>query len=262
MTTTPGPWHALLVDDEPLARRELRHLLAAHPQVVVVGEADSVASAAQVAHLTGADLVFLDVQLRRESGLTLVSQLPPGVRVVVVTAFDAYAVRAFDLDAHDYLLKPVEPQRLAATLARLDAGRGRRAPAEEPPAAPTVVDGASDAPGTPSRWEVEERLFVRDGHGMRLIALAEITAIVADRDHVAVHLRDGRRQRVRKPIGEWEARLPAAFLRIHRSVIVRVADVVRLEPWSHGSYQVHVRGVPTPFVMSRRFASRLRARLR
>ncbi|WP_353267669.1 response regulator [Gemmatimonas sp.] len=250
-------WHALLVDDEPLARRELRHLLSAHPDITVAGEADSVASAVEVANLTGADLVFLDVQLRRESGLALIPHLPPGVRVVFITAFDAYAVRAFELDAHDYLLKPVEPQRLAATLDRLTAGRGQRAPS--PAFGPAESAHASSS--TQSPWTLDERLFLRDGHGMRLVTIADIAAIEADRDHVTLHLRSGQRQRVRKPLSEWDARLPIAFLRIHRGTIVRVADVLRCEAWSQGSYYVYVRGVTSPFVMSRRFAARLRARL-
>src|SRR5918998_1085748 len=115
--------HAVLVDDERLARRELRTLLEeAHPeQVRVVGEAASVADAARLVHATDADVVFLDIQLAGETGMDLLPLLGVDVDVVFVTAHDAYTLRAFEVNAVDYLLKPVAPERLAVTVGRLAA---------------------------------------------------------------------------------------------------------------------------------------------
>ncbi len=256
LTAAAPRWQAVLVDDEPLARRELRRLLAAHPEVVVVAEADAVAGAAERVRLTGADLVFLDVQLADgESGLDLVERLEPGVRVIFVTAHDRYAVRAFEAHALDYLLKPVAPERLARALARLapPVGAGG-ADALRAPAAP---DPPRDGP-----LGAADRLFLRMDARMGFLCVAHIAAVLADRDASELLLADGRRVRVQKPLAEWAARLPAShFLQIHRSALVNLDHVARVEEWSHRSYHVWLRGRPEPLVMSRRFAARVRERL-
>ncbi len=264
MTAAPPPrgparWQAVLVDDERLARRELQRLLAAHPEVQVVAEADTVAGAAERVRLTGADLVFLDVQLADgESGLDLVAQLEPGVRVIFVTAHDRYAVRAFEAHALDYLLKPVAPERLARALARLrahdDGPSHARAPLAPPGAAPEAPPDAALGAG--------DRLFLRMDERMGCLCVADIRAVLAERDAAELLLADGRRVRVQKPLAEWAARLPGThFLQIHRSTIVNLDHVARVEEWSHRSFLVWLRGVPEPLVMSRRFATRVRERL-
>src|SRR5688500_19761301 len=132
--------HAVLVDDERLARRELRTLLEeAHAeQVHVVGEADSVSGAARVVHATDADVVFLDIQLAGETGMDLLPLLGADVDVVFVTAYDEYTLRAFEVNALDYLLKPVAPERLAVTVGRLAAA--------QPPAPTREIVTSQDSP--------------------------------------------------------------------------------------------------------------------
>jgi two-component system LytT family response regulator len=254
-------WQAVLVDDEPLARRELRRLLAAHPEVAVVAEADSVAGAAERVRLTGADLVFLDVQLADgESGLDLVERLEPGVRVVFVTAHDRYAVRAFEAHALDYLLKPVAPERLARAVARLGPGEAPRGDGADAARA----GGRREAPPAPADAPlgVADRLFLRIDARMGFLCVAHIAAVLADRDASDLLLADGRRVRVQKPLAEWAARLPAShFLQIHRSALVNLDHVARVEEWSHRSFHVWLRGRAEPLVMSRRFAARVRERL-
>lgn len=263
-------WHALLVDDERLARRELRSLLAAHPEVEVVGEAASVEAAVERLRLTGATLVFLDVQLRGESGFDLLPRLSPDVAVIFVTAHDQYALRAFDVHALDYLLKPVEPARLAAAIAQLTARSpheatdpGRPAPRAPQPTARAAMSpaGRDDESGRETlAWS--SRLFLRLDDHMGFLAVAQIRAVLAAGDQAIVLTRDGRRLQVRKPLREWCQRLPDAhFLQIHRGALVNLEDVVAVEAWSHGSFLVHLRGGGEPLVMSRRFASRVRARL-
>jgi two-component system LytT family response regulator len=117
-------WQAILVDDERLARAELRTLLGAHDGVEIVGEASTVAAAAEQVRLTGATLVFLDIMLKGESGFDLLPRLPEDLAVVFVTAYDRFAVQAFEVHALDYLLKPVSPARLAAALEHLGRRRG------------------------------------------------------------------------------------------------------------------------------------------
>jgi two-component system LytT family response regulator len=236
--------HAVLVDDERLARRELRTLLEeAHAeQVHVVGEAASVSDAARVAQATDADVVFLDIQLAGETGMDLLPLLGVDVDVVFVTAYDDYTLRAFEVNALDYLLKPVAPERLAVTVNRLAASKPP-APAHE-----TVT--------------YQDRLFLRLGQERAFVRVQDIVAIEADGDRstllLAPHLT---RKPSPKSLREWERRLPQRdFVRIHRSTIVNLEYVERLEPWSQASQHVYLRGVPEPFTMSRRFGARLKDR--
>lgn len=236
--------HAVLVDDERLARRELRTLLEeAHAaQVHIVGEADSLAEAARLVEATDADVVFLDIQLAGESGLDLLPLLGPEVEVVFVTAHDAYSLRAFEVNALDYLLKPVVPARLAVTVDRLVT-------AQPAPSAREVVTYA-------------DRLFLRLGAERRFVRVQDIVVLEADGDSSTLVLAPQmQRKPTAKALREWEQRLPERhFVRIHRSTIVNLEYVERLEAWSHGSQLVYLRGLREPVVMSRRFGARLRER--
>jgi two-component system, LytTR family, response regulator len=236
--------HAVIVDDERLARRELRTLLEdAHAEHMhVVGEAASVVDAARLVHATDADVVFLDIQLAGETGMDLLPLLGADVDVVFVTAFDAYTLRAFEVNAVDYLLKPVVPERLAKTVSRLVAG--------QPAAASRETVGYDD------------RLLLRLGDERAFVRVRDIMALEADGDGSTLRLAP---QLARMPSGkslrEWEQRLPdRQFVRIHRSTIVNLEYVERLESWSHASQRVYLRGLSEPLTMSRRFGARLRER--
>lgn len=235
----------LVVDDERLARRELKELLQeGHgDEIQVIAEAASVQEAATLARLHDPDVVFLDVHLAGETGFDLLPLLDGAVAVVFVTAFDRYAIRAFEVNALDYLLKPVAPRRLAATLARL----GEPAPAES---ALTQV------------LTYDDRLFLRLDDRMTFLQLRDIVAILAAGDNSILQLTDGKQARARKSLREWAERLPERnFVRIHRSTIVNLDFVERVEEWSHYTYRLYLRGIAEPLQMSRRWAARLRSRL-
>jgi len=235
----------LVVDDERLARRELKELLQeGHGnEIQVIAEAASVQEAATLARLHDPDVVFLDVHLAGETGFDLLPLLDAAVAVVFVTAFDRYAIRAFEVNALDYLLKPVAPHRLAATLARL----GEPAPAES---ALTQV------------LTYDDRLFLRLDDRMTFLQLRDIVAILAAADNSILQLTDGKQVRARKSLREWAERLPERnFVRIHRSTIVNLDFVERVEEWSHFSYRLYLRGIAEPLQMSRRWVARLRSRL-
>jgi two-component system LytT family response regulator len=236
--------HAVIVDDERLARRELRTLLEeTHAeQVRIVGEAATVSEAARVLNATDADVVFLDIQLAGETGMDLLPLLDPDVDVVFVTAYDQYTLRAFEVNALDYLLKPVVPERLAVTVNRLAAGQ---------PHAPTRAT-----------MTYEDRLLLRLGQERAFVRVRDIAAIEANGDGSTLLLAP---RLIRKPsaksLREWEQRLPDRhFVRIHRSIIVNLEYVERLEPWSHAGQHVFLRGLSEPLTMSRRFGARLRDR--
>ena len=234
---------AVIVDDERLARRELRTLLEeAHThEVQIVGEAASVSEAARVVDATHADVVFLDIQLAGESGMDLLPLLGADVDVVFVTAHDTYTLRAFEVNALDYLLKPVAPERLAMTVDRLSTAQ----------------------PPSPVRGTVtyQDRLFLRLGEERAFVRVSDIMAIDADGDSSTLLLASGlTRKSSAKSLREWEQRLPEQyFVRIHRSTIVNLEYVERVEP-SQASQNVFLRGLAEPVVMSRRYKARLTGR--
>jgi two-component system LytT family response regulator len=212
-----------------------------HPEVQVVGEAASVDEAAR--HLARAepDVVFLDIQMPGESGFDLFARATVTSRVIFVTAHDAHALRAFDVNALDYLLKPVVPARLAESLARLR-------------------DQAS-APVAARRFEIGDFVFLPVDGRSRFIRVNQIVAVAAAGDATEVSTSDGGRGRVPRSLKAWEERLPAKqFVRIHREAIVNLQFVDRIEEWSHDAYQVYLRGRAEPLTLSRRYASRLKAR--
>ena len=232
---------ALIVDDERLARQELRTLLALHPEVEVRGEAASVDEAARQLAREQPDVIFLDIQMPGESGFDLFARAPVAARVVFVTAHDDHALRAFEVNALDYLLKPVAPARLAAAIARLREDAGADRPAR--------------------RLEYGDFVFLPVDGRSRFLRVNQIVSIAAAGDATVVSTADGLRGRVPRSLRSWEERLPPKqFVRIHREALVNLQFVERIEEWSHEAFQVHVRGQPSPLTLSRRYAARLKAR--
>ena len=239
---TAGRLSALIVDDERLARQELRALLAGHPDVKVLGEAASVDEAARQLAREQPDVVFLDIQMPGESGFDLFARAPVASRVIFVTAHDAHALRAFDVNALDYLLKPVAPARLAEAHERLRREAGPES---------TVT----------RRFEAGDFVFLPVDGRSRFLRVSQIVTVAAAGDATSVTTADGLRGRVPRSLKAWEERLPPKlFVRIHREAIVNLQFVERIEEWSHEAYQVHLRGGGTPLTLSRRYAARLKAR--
>jgi two-component system LytT family response regulator len=237
------PHRAVIVDDERLARRELSYLLQSHPEIEVVGEAGSVKEAAKVIENLRPDLLFLDIQMPRENGFDLFERAPVTAAVIFVTAHDEFAVRAFEVNALDYLMKPVNPLRLRLAIERF-LRRSSKVAAEVPRA-----------------LAYEDTVFVAVGSAPRFVKLSSLVCIQAEGDYSRLVGTTGSIGLVLKSLKEWEALLPERqFCRIQRSVIVNCERVERFEPWFNSSYQVYLRHVPQPFTMSRRLAKRFRAR--
>ncbi len=249
------PLSALLVDDERLARRELRTLLGAHDSVAVVGEASSVREAVRRVEALGPDVVFLDVQMPRQSGFELLDQVENSFRVVFVTAYDAYALRAFEVNALDYLLKPVRPDRLARTLDRLLAPEGPEPPELARPEAPALGDEAG------RRLGPDDHLFLSFDRRSRFVRVRAIVCVCGAGDYSEVVLEGGQRALVSRTLRQWEDRLPPGeFARIHRATIVNLDFVERVERSDDEAYAVYLRGVAEPLTMSRRQAARVKLR--
>ena len=228
----------VLVDDEPLARERLRALLAEAPMPVdVVGEAGSGQEAVPLIHQTRPDLVFLDVQMPVLDGFDVVDLLaPPRPHIVFVTAYDDYALRAFEVHALDYLTKPVRLERLVGTLERVAAQA-------------TPAEGLTAL----RRTRPLQRLTVHVGRRLRIVQAEEIRWAEAEAKLVFVHLTDGQRYPTDFTLDELEARLdPQHFLRIHRSYLVNAAFVRELVPWFSGTYQLRLNDGHTLPVARRR----------
>jgi two-component system LytT family response regulator len=236
---------ALLIDDEPPACDILRALLADFPDVKIAGEAGTLATARALLAGTDYDLVFLDIQLRGGTGFDLVPLVRSGARVIFVTAYDQHALRAFEVNALDYLLKPIAPERLAAALARLPA-----------------ADAPSPAVSAPLL--LDDRVHLKLGAGTeRFVRVSDIRCITSEENYSAVHVgAPAERLLVRRTLQSWEAQLPPAhFVRVHRQTIVNVAHVLGLNRLTEDVYQLNLAGLPEPVPASRRYVQELRERL-
>src|SRR5216117_1146340 len=221
---------ALIVDDEALARERVRTLLAAAPGVEILTECTGGREAVEAILEHQPDLVFLDVQMPDLDGFQVLEalgddQLPA---IVFVTAYDEYALRAFDVHAVDYLLKPIEPERFARTLARVRETLGDKS--DRRLAALLDALATRDLP--------LDRLVIRTRGTVSFLKPSEIDWVEADGKHVKLHA--GRETHVvRQQLKRLEPRLaPHGFVRVHRSAIVNVDRIKELEPWFHGEYVV------------------------
>ena len=241
---------ALLIDDEPLARMELRRLLTAHPHVAVAGEAGTVADARARLGRRDYDLVFLDVQLRGGSGFDLLDSVQPEAQVVFVTAYDRFALRAFEVNALDYLLKPVAAPRLAATLQRLGDNRGVTVPEVVPPGAVLSAD---------QRLTPEDRVFVKTGAATRFVPVASICAVRSAENYTELLLAGGETLLVLRTLKSWEETLPEAlFVRIHRQALVNLSRVKKIERRGEDDVLFHLDAPGAPLPASRRQVAELK----
>lgn len=240
----PDPLRILLVDDERLARRALHRTVEAIDDATVAGEAKSVDAAAEQISTAAPDVVLLDVQMRGETGFDLLDRLDTAVQVIFVTAHDEYAVRAFEVNALDYLLKPVDPDRLTEALRRARQTETALPESEEP--------SSSDA------FRYDDLFFYEEGRRPRFIRIRDIVWIEAAGNYTKLHLTDSDTALTSTTLAEWTERLPDAhFTRIHRSTIVNVEHVSGVEQTDGRAYDVHVEGRDEPLSMSRRRARRL-----
>jgi two-component system, LytTR family, response regulator len=227
---------ARIVDDERLARAELRRLLAAHPDIVIVGEAAHAGEARDRIAELGPDLLLLDIEMPGESAFDLLASLDAAPAVIFTTAFDAHAVRAFEVSALDYVLKPIDPARLAAAL-------DRAREAVRPP-------GSGDAP--------VDQVFVRDGDRCWFVRLSEVAVIESEGNYARLDVPG--QPMLPRSLSYLEARLQPAFFRASRKHLVNLRLVDRVEPGPGGGLVLILPG-GKEVEMSRRAAQRFRAKM-
>lgn len=256
---------AVVVDDEPLAREGIRMLLAAHPELDVVGEARSGAEALALVETARPDLMFVDVQMPEMSGLELAAALPAATggappAVVFVTAYDEYAVRAFDVHALDYVLKPIDEARLGEAVRRARAHQGL-APLLGERMRDVMASIAAPAVAAPAAPAGPERLAIRDGERVVLVGVDEIDWIEAADYYVEIHA-GGRSYLHRETMQRLETRLdPSRFVRIHRSRLVN-CDRIRELRWEGRGEMVVVTTAGVALKVARSCRAKLQQRLR
>ncbi len=205
---------ALIVDDERIARQELRRLLASHPEIEIAGEAQNGEQALELIPKLAPDVVFLDIQMPEMTGFELLTKLDDVPQIIFTTAYDQYAIRAFEVAALDYLLKPIAPARLAAAVAKL---RPRKSP-------PRL-----------------EQVFVRDGERCWLVRVADIYLLESEGNYTRVCFKT-ERPLIARSLAALEARLdPAIFFRTSRAQIVNLKWVEKVETGPAGNLEITLR---------------------
>ena len=249
------PMRVLIVDDEELARAVLRELLAAHPEIEIVGEAANGFAAVKLADELAPDLLFLDIQMPKLSGFEVMELVGEKVAVIFVTAYDEFALKAFEVHAVDYLLKPVEPARLAEAIERAAArlAQEQARPAGADPESPDVPKRPSDAPKRPSDVPKRpsavavaaaarppgrplERVLIREEGRVHVLPLGKIDFVEAKDDYLSFAVA-GKRLLKQQTMGELEAQLDGdRFVRVHRSYLLNIERLARLELYAKDSW--------------------------
>ena len=214
---------AMIIDDEPPARRELRRLLTGFPWVEIVGEAGNVDQAAGMVETLSPELLFLDIQMPGGSGFDLLARLEDVPQVIFTTAYDEHAVRAFKVDALDYLLKPIEPARLAEALGRVKSAEAAR---------------------TPKPHAVLEQIFVRDGSRCWFVPLREVRLLTSEGNYI--RLSWGKSQPLLgRALAALEQRLdPPRFFRANRRQIINLDFIETVELGVNGRLHAQLRDGP------------------
>lgn len=232
---------AIIVDDERLARVNLKKLLEPHPEIEIVGEASSCKSTVELISLYKPELIFLDIQLSGETGFDLLELIDNSIKIIFVTAYDEYAIRAFEVNVIDYLLKPVNPERLKKSIER-------------------VINREKTQKSEAKSYEYSDSIFVRlNNYSSRFIKISSITFIEPVGNYSKIVTIEGKHCLVLKTLKQWQEELPDNnFVRIHRSSIVNIEHVERIEKKSNTQHRAYLKNVPEPLEVSRRYAKKLK----
>jgi two-component system LytT family response regulator len=218
---------ALIIDDERLARSELRRMLELFPRIDVVGEAVNAEEAFQKIDELAPDLLFLDIQMPGKNGFELLSSLEGKVPdVIFTTAYDEYALKAFEFNALDYLLKPIDSQRLAEAIQKVDENERQEVQKKENTKVLTEND----------------QVFVKDGEKCWFVKLGKVRLFESMGNYVRLHF-DDQKPLILKSLNTLEERLdPGTFFRANRKHIINLQWIDKIEPWFSGGLQVTLRG--------------------
>lgn len=247
--------NALLVDDSRLARTELRHLLRAFPEVTVVGEARHAEEARTQLRALQPDILFLDIHMPGETGFELLASLEAAPHVIFTTAYDEYALRAFEVNALDYLLKPIQENRLAAALAKARSKLAVPVPVLAPAAGPEPEEPA------PTLLTEQDQVFVKDGEQCWFVRLADIRLFEINGSYTQIYF-EQHRPLIPRTLQHLEQRLDSrVFFRANRQQIINLKWVESIEPWFSNTLKIKLRGGGPEVEVSRQQSARFREML-
>ncbi len=234
---------AIIIDDEPFVREDLKQMLKKHGDVEIIGEAGSVPQAEELLSELTPDVVFLDIQLVGGTGFDLTALIHPLTHIIFFTSHDEFAVRAFEVNALDYLLKPVPEKRLTSALDRLRN-------ATTPPTPAPLKEPFNE----------NDRIFIHSSGEQRFVNIRDVVAVTAiGGNYTQVHIKNGTTLTVRRTMKEWEHLLPGTlFCRIHRSGIVNLEYVDSLYQNKIKSWEIRMLDLENPLEVSRRSLSRIK----
>ncbi|MBU1011781.1 MAG: LytTR family DNA-binding domain-containing protein [Bacteroidetes bacterium] len=234
---------AIVIDDERLARLTLLKDLESFPEIVILGEASSIYNAKLLIEKLNPDLLFLDIQLVDGTGFDLINNIEFSGKIIFITAFDEYAIRAFEINAVDYLLKPISIKRLKNAIDKLS------------------VTDKQNTVSTSFKLNYKDRLMVMHKKSINFIKIDTIDSIYASREYSYIHTINGKEYLTSKSLGEWDARLPDEhFCRIHRSAIINFDFIIKIEHHMTGTASVFIQGLTEPLNISRNYFRKLKDR--
>ncbi len=234
----------LIIDDERLARKELREALEKEQGVEIIGEAGNSDEALEQVREKDPDLLFLDIRMPGKDGFQFLQELERAPRVIFVTAYDEYALQAFEVNALDYLLKPVDQERLHEAVARV----------EEESSSEQAQEGKE-------LLGPDDRIFIKDGDKCWFVLLRKVRVFESEGNYIRVHF-DDQRPLILRSLNELEKRLDERhFFRTGRKRIVNLDQIEDIEPWFNGRLLVKLKGVEEGVEVSRRQAARFKERM-
>lgn len=235
----------IIIDDERLARKELRTLLEASPEIEVVGECANADEAREAIERENPDLIFLDIQMPGQNGFDLLETLDYVPYVIFVTAYDEYALKAFEVNALDYLLKPVDEDRLREAITKVLSLSAKKKEAQK----------ASDEQN--DYLHLDDQIFLKDGEKCWFVTLRNIRYFESEGNYVRVFF-DNSKPLILKSLNNLEKRLNEKdFFRINRKYIVNLKEVIHIETWFNGGLQIRLKSGST-LEVSRRQTSRFK----
>ncbi len=236
-------FRSIVIDDEKLAREDLKAVLKEFPEIELIGEAGTANEAIKLIESSNPDVVFLDIQMPGKSGFDILGEVQTDAQIIFVTAYDEYAIKAFEVSAQDYLLKPVNKDRLHLAIEHLRIGNDEEAL-------------------NLKKLDYNDSIFLMVNNTYQFVKVSSIINITSAGNYSEIHTNIKVKGLVLKSMREWESRLPQNnFVRIHRNAIVNLEFMDHIEEWFNYSYQVYLKGLDKPLVMSRRFATKLKEKM-
>jgi two-component system LytT family response regulator len=234
-------YRALIIDDERYAREELKILLKDFKDIEIVGEADGIENSISEIKIKNPDIIFLDIQLGKDTGFDLLEKVHGDFKTIFVTAYNDFAIKAFEVNALDYLLKPVNPDRLNLTLDR-------------------IRNNISD---TPKNLDYDDSIYVKSNSSSMFVRINDVTCICAEGDYTSIFTNYGKRHVVLETLKNWENRLPRKhFCKVHRSAIINQNYIEKIVNLENKTSRVYLNHREEPIEMSRRFAAKLQSELK